>query len=287
MFVAATILGLYGIGCVSLWFYQTRMIFFPVREIYETPEQYGLAYREVFIPVLDTGERIHGWILPASQAGSSSKWLIYFHGNADNISFNIPKATKLRNLGFSVLFIDYRGYGLSDGTFPSEETVYQDAAAAWNYLTYEREIEPSQILIYGFSLGGAIAIELASQHPNAMGLVVESSFTSIMEMTKATSWLSLFPLKFLVHQHFDSIKKIESLSVPVLFIHGTKDLVVPYTMSQQLFAAASKPKQLVLIPGGGHYDSAFYDHPLYWETIENFVRSFKQKEEGRRKREEG
>lgn len=75
--------------------------------------------------------------------------------------------------------------------------------------------------------------------------------------------------------------------MPVLFIHGTKDLVVPYTMSQQLFAAASKPKQLVLIPGGGHYDSAFYDHPLYWETIENFVRSFKQKEEGRRKREEG
>lgn len=274
IFTAATILGLYGLGCLGLWWYQSRMIFFPIRTIYETPEEYGVAYQELFIPVSDTGEKIHGWMFPADNTSQGSKWLIYFHGNADNNSLNIPRAIKLRNLGFSVLLIDYRGYGLSEGNFPSEKSVYQDAEAAWNYLTDEERAKPSQILIYGFSLGGAVAIELASQNPDAMGLVVESSFTSIMDMTEESSLLSIFPLKLLVNQHFNSIKKIESLSMPVLFIHGTEDRVVPHTMSKELYAAAPEPKKLVLVPGGGHYNSAFYDHPLYWQAIENFLGGF-------------
>ncbi|WP_036477414.1 alpha/beta hydrolase [Myxosarcina sp. GI1] len=271
---AAIVLGLYGLGCLCLWLFQNRLIFFPVKVISETPKQYGVPYRDLFIPVSDTGEKINGWLFPAPKTEQKSKWLVYFHGNGDNISWNIQKAIKLRDLGFSVLIVDYRGYGFSEGKFPTEKTVYQDAEAAWNYLTEKEQIKPSQILIYGFSLGGAVAIELASKHPDALGLIVESSFTSIVDMTNKTSLPPIFPLKLLVNQHFNSIAKIKSLSMPVLFIHGTEDRVVPYTMSKELFAAASEPKQLVLVPDGGHYDSAFQDHPLYFQSIKNFVRSF-------------
>ncbi len=232
----------YIAACVFLFFQQTRFIFFPSAAIETTPEFFNLRYQEVWVPVQKhdrTVERIHGWWMSAAQPDANV--LLYFHGNGINIGANVANAHRFHQLGFSVLLIGYRGYGRSEGSFPSEASVYQDAAAAWDYLVKELQIKPSQIFLYGHSLGGAIAIDLAVQHPNAAGLIVDSSFTSIREMVEHQGEFWMFPVDLILNQRFDSINKVKSLQMPVLFIHGTADLIVPAAMSQLLYAAAPEP----------------------------------------------
>lgn len=214
-------------------------------------------------------ERIHCWWIPAS--GQEAGVILYFHGNGINMGANISHACRFHQLGFSILLVDYRGYGRSEGSFPTESSVYQDAQAAWNYLVRARGVPAEQIFIYGHSLGGAIAIDLAVQHPEAAGLIVESSFTSIRQMAAYRGNFWMFPAGLLVNQHFDSITKVRSLQIPVLFMHGTADIVVPYQMSQMLFAAAEEPKHLVLFPEAGHNDVADVVGSQYLEAVQNFV----------------
>ncbi len=156
----------------------------------------------------------------------------HLHGNGLNIGANIAHASRFHQLGFSVLLIDYRGYGRSEGAFPNEKKVYQDAATAWNYLVQKLQIPPRHIFIYGHSLGGAIAIDLAVKHPNAAGLIVESSFTSIREVVAYRNLFWMFPVNLILTQRFESIKKLPQLRMPILFIHGTADSTVPFFMSQ-------------------------------------------------------
>lgn len=214
-------------------------------------------------------ERMHGWWMP--EKGANGKVLLYLHGNGINIGANIAHANRFYQLGFSVLLIDYRGYGRSEGGFPTEARVYEDAAAAWDYLVKQRQIKPSQIFLYGHSLGGAIAIDLAVQHPEAAGLIVEGSFTSIREIVQHQGRFWMFPADLILNQRFDSISKVRSLEMPVLFIHGTADGMVPATMSQQLYAAAPEPKQLVLIPEAGHNDVAEVAGSQYLQAVQKFV----------------
>ncbi|MCS6814450.1 MAG: lysophospholipase, partial [Cyanobacteria bacterium] len=165
--------------CLLLLWQQARFIFFPHATLEKTPETFDLPYETVWIPVTaakDKPEHLHGWWIPARQP--HGKVLLYLHGNTNNIGANVEHAGRFHRLGFSVLLVDYRGYGQSEGSFPSEQQVYADAEAAWHYLVQQRGINPEQIVIYGHSLGGAIAIELATRHPQASGLIVESSFTS-------------------------------------------------------------------------------------------------------------
>lgn len=263
----------YTAVCVFLFLQQTRFIFFPSSAIQTTPEFFNLRYQEVWIPV-STGdrrvERIHGWWIPATQPNALV--LLYLHGNGSNIGGNIAHAHRFHQMGFSVLLTDYRGYGRSEGGFPTEARVYQDAAAAWDYLVLGEQIKPNQIFLYGHSLGGAIAIELAGQHPDAAGLIVESSFTSIREMVELQGRFWMFPVDLILTSRFDSISKVRSLKVPVLFIHGTADLQVPAVMSQQLFAAAPEPKQLVLFPGAGHNNLAeVAGSSQYFPAVQKFV----------------
>jgi pimeloyl-ACP methyl ester carboxylesterase len=239
--------------------------------IQTTPELFNLSYQEVWLPVPAGDkkvERIHGWWMPAA---TNAKVLLYLHGNGINIGANVAHANRFHQLGFSVLLIDYRGYGRSEGGFPTEARVYQDAAAAWNYLVKQRQIKPSQIFLYGHSLGGAIAIDLAVQHPEAAGLIVESSFASIREIVEHQGRFWMFPVDLVLNQRFDSISKVRSLLVPVLFIHGTGDSQVPAAMSQQLYAAAPEPKQLVLISGAGHNDVAEVAGSQYFQAVQKFV----------------
>lgn len=259
-------------ACLYLFLQQTRFIFFPSPVIQTTPEFFNLSYQEVWLPVRagnTTVERMHGWWMSAAQ--SDAKVLLYFHGNGTNIGANVDRAHRFHQLGFSVLLMDYRGYGRSEGGFPTEARVYQDAAGIWDYLVKERQIKPSQIFLYGHSLGGAIAINLAVQHPEAAGLIVESSFTSIREIVTHQGRFWMFPVDLILHQRFDSIGKVRSLQVPVLFIHGTADRMVPAAMSQQLFAAAPEPKQLLLFPGAGHNDVAEVAGSQYLQAVQNFV----------------
>lgn len=260
--------------CIFLFLQQSRFIFFPAKVIETTPEFFHLAYEDVWLPVnAKSGKvaRIHGWWIGASQL--NAKVLLYLHGNAINIGANVAHAHRFHQLGFSVLMIDYRGYGRSEGGFPTESQVYQDAATAWDYLVYQRQIPPSQILIYGHSLGGAVAIDLALKHPDAAGLIVESSFTSIRKVVAYRNNFWMFPVDSILTQRFDSIGKVSNLKIPVLFIHGTADVIVPAFMSQDLYAAAPEPKKLVLVPGAAHNNVAEVAASVYPEAVRSFVTS--------------
>lgn len=258
--------------CILLFFQQARLIFAPSAVLEKTPKFFNLGYEEVWLPVpVASGkvERIHGWWIKASQP--NAKVLLYLHGNGINIGANVAHANRFHQLGFSVLLIDYRGYGRSEGTFPTEARVYQDAATAWNYLVHQQRIQPSQIFIYGHSLGGAIAIDLAVQHPDAAGLIVESSFTSIRQMVDYRNTFWIFPVDLILTQQFNSIRKVPNLKMPVLFIHGTADLIVPAFMSQNLYAATLEPKKLLLVKGAGHNNVADVASFQYLQAVQSFV----------------
>ena len=259
--------------CLFLFVQQPRFIFFPSKVIEKTPEFFNLRYEEVWLPVsLKSGkvERVHGWWMKAKQP--NAKTLLYLHGNGINIGANIAHANRFYQLGFSVLLIDYRGYGRSDGVFPSEKRVYQDATAAWNYLVQQQKIPPSQIFLYGHSLGGAIAIDLAVRHPDAAGLIVESSFTSIRDMVSYRKGFGIFPVDLILTQRFESIKKLPLLKMPVLFFHGTADSAVPSFMSQKLYDAAPEPKRLVLVPGAEHNNVGEVLGLEYMHWIKSFIK---------------
>ena len=262
----------YSAVCIFLFFRQPRLIFFPSPIIETTPESFNLRYEEVWLAVpVASGkvERIHGWWIGANQ--SDANVLLYLHGNGINIGANVGHANRFHQLGFSVLLIDYRGYGRSEGGFPNEHRVYQDAATAWNYLVHQRHISPCQIFIYGHSLGGAIAIDLAVQHPDAAGLIVESSFTSIRQIVAYRNIFSMFPVELILTQRFESIKKVPNLKMPVLFIHGTADVTVPAFMSQDLYAAAPEPKKLLLVPEARHNNVAEAAPSQYLPAVQSFV----------------
>lgn len=228
-------------------------MFFPFRDLPHTPKLYNLAYQDVWIPITTPAnkvERLHGWWIPAQKPDAPV--MLYFHHNAVNIGANVSQARQFHNLGYSILLMDYRGFGQSEGTFPTELQMYEDAEAAWNYLTQQRKIPPQQIVIYGHSIGGAIAIDLAAKHPNAAGLVVQSTFTSMRDMTKRFGVFWVLPINLLLQQHFESLQKMKSVKMPVLIIQGTSDIQIPIEMGQSLYAAASNPKQLLIISGGGH-----------------------------------
>lgn len=201
----------------------------------------------------------------------NAKVLLYLHGNGINIGANIAHARRFHQLGFSVLLIDYRGYGRSEGNFPNEMGVYQDSVTAWNYLVKQRQISPSHIFIYGHSLGGAIAIDLAVKQKEAAGLIVESSFTSIREVVAYRNWFWMFPIDLILTQRFESIQKIPKLKMPVLFIHGTADLSLPSFMSQKLYDAAPEPKQLIFVPDAGHNNVADVAGVQYLQWVDSFV----------------
>ena len=267
-----TVIAYLGI-CLLLFVKQHRFIFFPSSVIERTPEFFNLSYEDVWLPVKTDGQKklIHGWWMKSPQADANV--LLYLHGNAINVSANVGHARRFHQLGFSVLLIDYRGYGLSEGDFPNEKRVYQDAAVAWNHLVKDRQVPPSKIFLYGHSMGGAIAIDLALKQPEAAGLIVESSFTSIRDMVAFRNLFRIFPVNLILTQRFESIQKVPQLQMPVLFIHGNADTTVPSFMSQKLYHAAPEPKQLLLVPTAEHNNTATIGGEEYLERIKFFVQS--------------
>ncbi|MDF5730851.1 MAG: alpha/beta fold hydrolase [Rhizonema sp. PD38] len=273
IWVGAAVALIYSVICTFLFFEQSKFIFFPSSIIEKTPSAFNLHYEEIWVPVcVGKGrvERIQGWWIEASSP--NAKVLLYLHGNGINIGANVERANRFHKLGFSVLLIDYRGYGRSEGSFPQEASVYQDAEAVWNYLR-QRHIPPNHIFIYGHSLGGAIAINLALEHPDAAGLIVESSFTSLREMIAYRNNFWIFPVDLILIQRFESIKKVPNLKMPVLFIHGMADFIVPTYMSQSLYDLAHEPKKLLFVPGAGHNNVAEIDPVKYQQVIQSFVNS--------------
>ena len=251
------ILGIVFLGaCIAFWSAQNEFIFEPAAALQTTPERVGLKANEFYIQSGTGSERgnLFSWWIPSEKADVPT--MLYFHGNDNNVGHarDLEYARGMSGLGYNVLMIDYRGYGKSSGGKPSEKKIYEDAESAWDYLVKQQGISPSRIFIYGHSLGGAIAIDLAVHHPEAAGLIEESSFTS-MAAIASTSGYGFMPTELLVHERFDSLSKIHELKTPLLIIHGTWDKIVPYQMGKELYDAAPQPKTIELIEGGGHENS--------------------------------
>ncbi len=247
----------YFSATAALWASQSRLIFEPVRPLLVKPTELGFPVADVTIsvPGARAGHRtLHAWWMPATR--SDGKVVLYFHGNEGNVSTSIGETALLRRLGYPVLVVDYRGYGESDGAFPSEATVYEDAEAALDALVREWHIPSRHIYVYGHSLGAAVAIDLASRHPELGGLVVESGFTSIYDMAELEPQYGIFPVGLLLNQKFESINKVPRLDLPVLYVHGTADRVIPYTMGLALYERSGGRKRFLAVAGGGHDDNA-------------------------------
>jgi hypothetical protein len=241
-------------------------IFFPEQSLHATPEVAGLAYEEVRFPAAD-GVRLHGWLLP----GDAGKPLLLFaHGNAGNISHRIDNLVQFQRLGLTVFIFDYRGYGLSEGQI-TEEGSYADMRGALAWLK-QRGWKPQQMIYFGRSLGGAVALQLALEEPPA-GLVLESAFTSIAGMGWHHQPLTYALLGWwALSSRYDNLSKIGLIRCPLLIFQGEQDRIVPLKMARQLYARAPQPKTFYLIPGAGHNDTTDIGGGPYWEQWRTFIK---------------
>jgi len=272
--IAAGLIGVvgasgYGYGQLDEW--QRQRIFSPEgdnqRWWREAP-----AGTEIFDLVLQNGDRVRTWYWqhPSSEAPA----VLYLHGARWNLNGSVFRMERWMDMGFSVLAIDYRGFGESTDRLPSEESAYQDALAALHELA-RRQPDPARRFVYGHSLGGAIAIDLAARADDVAitGIIVESSFTSIHDMLATLRWGDLPGAGLLVTQRFASARKLAAVTEPLLILHGTADRVVPHTMSDDLYAAAiSVPKglkRLVKIEGATHSGSV--RNPVYEDAVAQFA----------------
>lgn len=265
--------------CVGLKLFEIKIILAPTSEIPETPLENGLTSHDLEIPAGEassgsTSPPIHAHWIPAKDPDAPV--VLYLHGQDATIGKNLDHAELLYELGCSILLIDYRGFGESFGKYdPSEASVYADALSALKYLKNDLEIASHRIFVLGHSLGGAVAIDLATQEEcsDIAGLIVESSFTSILEMSSERYFglLQFFPIKYLLTQHFDSLSKIGQVTLPVLFIHGDQDLKVPHWMTKKLHSVASDPKDICIIPGAGHENCGKVGDEEYQSVFLAFV----------------
>lgn len=256
-------LGVYLLMALFLFFSQNRMAFSPSRAIDLQPDQIGLQSEEVWIE-LENGERLHGWYFPVA---GSDKAVLLCHGNAGNISHRLETAQFLVEMGVNALLFDYRGYGRSDGS-PSEANVYADAEAAYRWLIRKKSISPDKLYLFGRSLGGAVAIDLATRVPCG-GVIVESSLTSAADLGKRM--FPFMPIKLMLRYRFDSIGKIGTLGCPVLVTHSPEDEVIPYEMGKRLYEAARQPKQFVGL-SGGHNERLYFNDEAYIQAVRGFLK---------------
>jgi hypothetical protein len=233
----------YALVAALAYLMQHRMLYLPHvpgRALVATPLDAGLAYEDLTLTTVD-GVGLHGWFVP----GSGRRVLLFFHGNAGNVSHRLGSIELFHDLGLSVLIIDYRGYGASEGR-ATEEGTYRDAEAAWQYLTETRGVEPAQIVLFGRSLGGAVAAWLAARTRPA-ALIVESSFTSVPDIGQELyPWL---PVRWLSRFEYATREHVESARCPVLVVHSRDDEIAPFRHGEAIFAAAPEPRTLLELDG--------------------------------------
>jgi fermentation-respiration switch protein FrsA (DUF1100 family) len=244
---------------------ENRFIYFPPRypRGFSEPEDFGLYVQEVWLTTQDT-VRLNAFFL---RNESSPKVLLWFHGNAENIGHGLGQLAAFSRLAVNVFAVDYRGYGKSGGR-PDEAGVYLDADAAYDYLLEAARFRPENIIIFGHSLGGAVAIDLASRR-KCGALIVESSISNAREMTRRMFRIPLF--EYLPKTRFDSVRKIRSVQAPILIIHGKQDEVVPFSMGKKLFEAAPEPKSFYAIDGAGHNDVLDLAGQDYLMRLKSFI----------------
>ena len=275
LLLSALTIGGGAAGCASLDEWQRQAIFNPVRD---NPRWFAepLAGTEEYDVKLANGHQLHFWYVPQSDA-KRAPTVLYLHGARWNLNGSVFRMSRWVDLGFNVLAVDYRGFGKSTELLPSEETAYADARAALEELK-RREPDPARRFIYGHSLGGALAIDLAAgplkQADNEVGgVIIESTFTSITAVVRGMKYGWVPGIDLAVTQTFDSATKIGRVEAPLLIIHGTADGIVPHAMADELFAAAaSKMKKVIKIEGGTHSGASRVGGSMYRDAVLDFVR---------------
>lgn len=231
--------------CALVFFRQGAMLYFPDRSVKGTPAGMGLPYERFSVTTAD-GETVTGWFVPGrTETNAVPPTVLFCHGNAGDIADRLPTIGLFHEMGVNVAIFDYRGYGQSTGK-PTEPGTYEDAAAAWNYLVRDREIPPDRIVLYGRSLGAAVAAWLA-ERVDAAGLVLESAFTSAPDM--AARMIRYLPARVLCRFKYNTQARLAAAGCPVLIAHSRQDEMIPFAHGHALFEAAAEPKTFVEVEG--------------------------------------
>ncbi|MCX6991779.1 MAG: alpha/beta hydrolase [Kiritimatiellaeota bacterium] len=248
--------------CILLFLRQSHMVYFPLAKVQATPADAGLAYERIFLVTADN-VRLAGWYVPCDGARGT---VLMCHGNGGNIGDRLHPIGLFHELGLNVLIFDYRGYGESVGK-PSEEGTYQDAFAAWQYLVEKHNTPPDKIVIFGRSLGGAVAAGLTERVTPA-ALILEATFTSIPDMgAQLYPWL---PIRLLSRYRYNTLARLERIHCPVLIAHSRDDEMIPFEHGRKLFAAACAPKTFCEL-AGNHNEGEVLTAPAYRQALDTFL----------------
>ena len=252
-------------GCAGLEVQQRKWIFMPSQSQARWEGQtHGMDDVWIEHESRESGARVKLHALWMAAEAADAPVLLYLHGARRNVAGSAFRIRQMQQLGFSVLAVDYRGFGKSSDELPSEAIVYEDARAAWAWLAQEH---PNQErFIFGHSLGGAIAVHLATEVHDAKGLIVEGTFTSIPEVFQSMKW-GWLPITPLITQRFDSAAKVERVRMPVLVVHGSNDSLILPELGRALYERAPAPKRFVLVEGGTHYNTNGLGQQLYRDAL--------------------
>jgi len=244
---------------------ENKIIFHPSRypDGFWNPASQGVLAQDIYFTAED-GVKLHGWFIPAENAVAT---LLWFHGNAGNISHRLDNIQRLVRLNLNVFIFDYRGYGRSEGV-PSEAGIYKDSQAAYDAVLRLDGVSVDTLFLFGRSLGGICAVQTAMNLP-AKGLLLESVFTNSSDMARKI--FPLIPLGWAMKSKLDAVSKVPHLRLPKLFLHGTDDEIVPYDMGRKLFDAAAEPKTFYSIAGAGHNDTYVLGGDEYFNALNQFI----------------
>ena len=252
----------YGLIVLLMYLLQSQMVYHPTDYMMATPSVAGLEYEEVSFQTEDKLE-LHGWFVPADSARPT---VLYFHGNAGNISGRLEIIKLLNEIGLNVFIFDYRGYGRSEGS-AEEAGTYRDAEAAWKHLVEERDIAPAEILIMGRSLGGSVAAWLAARK-DAGAAIIESTFTSAADLgADLYPWL---PVRAMLKFEYNTLEHVRNIDEPLFMAHSRDDEIVPYEHGKKLFDAAGEPKTFVELRGS-HGSGFMETRAKYTDALRDFL----------------
>ncbi|MBM4296161.1 MAG: alpha/beta hydrolase [Deltaproteobacteria bacterium] len=244
--------------------FEDGFIFHPSAEIVLTPLHAGLPFQDHYFTTAD-GVRLNGWFVPHPEARAT---LVWFHGNAGNISHRVENIKLLHDkVKINIFIFDYRGYGRSAGSV-SEEGTYRDGEAALAFVQQRLGVGAKNLIIFGRSLGAAVAAEMATRFA-CRGVILETPFTSIRAMAKAV--FPILPIGGLLRTRFDVVEKVAKIKVPLLVLHGDRDDIVPYEQGKQVYAAANPPKDFYTINGATHNDTYRVGGDAYFARLSGFV----------------
>ena len=269
LFAAALLAAALSFGCASLDERQREWIFQPSDRAWPGTAHLAEGLQDVWIdlpPAAATapGPRLHGLWMEADQPRADTPVLLFLHGARWNVVGSAARIRRMQSLGFGVLAIDYRGFGKSAPTLPSEASAYEDARAAWDWLAQRHPQRPRYI--FGHSLGGAIAIDLAARVEDERGTIVEGTFTSIPDVASSFRW-GWLPVGPLITQRFESAAKVSRIGSPLLVVHGSEDRLIPADLGRRLYEAAPGRKRFVLVEGGSHHSTMAVGLAQYREAL--------------------